>query len=68
MHTLSRILDGSVKDGCFRMLQQIEKQQLSIAKNNKDRSSLEKIYHTLEIIEVANLIESKTAVSTSTGR
>jgi hypothetical protein len=50
------------------MLQQIEKQQLSIAKNNKDRSSLEKIYHTLEIIEVANLIESKTAVSTSTGR
>jgi len=33
------------------LLQQIEKQQLSKAKYNRDRSSLEKIYHTLEIIE-----------------
>ena len=33
------------------LLQQIEKQQLSRAKYKRDRSSLEKIYHTLEIIE-----------------
>jgi hypothetical protein len=33
------------------LLQQIEKQQLSKAKSNRDRSSLEKIYHTLEIID-----------------
>ena len=33
------------------LLQQIEKQQFSRAKYKRDRSSLEKIYHTLEIIE-----------------
>jgi hypothetical protein len=33
------------------LLQHIQKQQLSIAKNNKDRIALEKIYHTLEIID-----------------
>lgn len=33
------------------LLQQIEKQQLSKAKSNRNRSFLEKIYHTLEIIE-----------------
>ena len=33
------------------LLQRIEKQQLSKAKDNRDRSSLEKIYYTLEIID-----------------
>jgi len=41
------------------LLQQIEKQQLAIAKNNKDRIALEKIYHTLEIID--NSISGLTA-------
>jgi hypothetical protein len=35
----------------LELLHQIEKQQLFLAKNNKDRSSLEKIYHLLEIID-----------------
>lgn len=41
----------------LELLQQIEKQQLFLAKNTKDRSSLEKIYHLLEIIDesISNL-------------
>jgi hypothetical protein len=35
----------------LELLQQIEKQQLFLAKNNKDRSSLEKIDHLLEIVD-----------------
>jgi hypothetical protein len=35
----------------LELLQQIEKQQLFLAKNTKDRFSLEKIYHLLEIID-----------------
>jgi hypothetical protein len=34
----------------LELLQQIEKLQPSIPKNNKDRSSLEKIYHRQEMI------------------
>jgi hypothetical protein len=33
------------------LLQHIQKEQLSTVKNNKDRIALEKIYHTLEIID-----------------
>jgi hypothetical protein len=35
----------------LELLQQIEKQQLFLAKNNKDRTSSEKISHLLEIID-----------------
>jgi hypothetical protein len=42
------------------LLQQIEKQQLSKAKSNRDRSSLEKIYHTLEVIDnsISSLVDN----------